>query len=289
MKAGFESAIRPSAEAAAEALARVARESSPPLGAGGVGGGVVSVNVDDLAAATAMDVITAFGLGVRSNAVERLGAQLAEKERAKREESKSKNGGEGGGTGGGAGSSPPIPVPEPLIPGAEHTVEAMHAATEAAELCVLWIFVFWRSEKNVFFWGGRGVFFALSPLFSLPFKNKSKKYKQVRRRALARLAALPPLRARPQGRRGDGEGALLHRRGPRRRRGHFEGGGGEQRDRGREWRRRRRRRRRRKEKRRDHLLSAEGRGPVGRGARPHRRPCDLLASRSRFALLCGDR
>jgi len=112
MKSAFEGAIRSPAEAAAEALALVAAES-------GDGTGTVSVNVDDLAAATAMDVITSFGFGVRTNAVERLGARLAESERAKKSS---------------PSSSPPIPVPEPLIPGAEHTVEAMHAATEAAEL-----------------------------------------------------------------------------------------------------------------------------------------------------------
>lgn len=164
MKAGFESAIRPSAEAAADALARACDERRSPKssssskgGGGGGGDGAVSVNVDDLAAATAMDVITAFGFGVRSNAVERLGAELAEREMAKkREEEKESSGG------GGAESrsslvssgSPAIPVPAPLIPGAEHTVEAMHAATEAAELYVFWfLFVVLLSggKKNVDF------------------------------------------------------------------------------------------------------------------------------------------
>lgn len=120
MKANF-AAIRLSAEAAAAAMGRICEISSSV-------DGTASVNVDNLAAATAMDVITAFGFGVRSNAVERLGAKLAEEERAK---TKEKGGGEGK-------SFSPIPVPAPSIPGAEDTVDAMHAATEAAELYVVW-------------------------------------------------------------------------------------------------------------------------------------------------------
>ena len=183
MKAGFEAAIRPSAEAAADALARVCGQnsgapspSSPPSSSeeGGGGGGVASVNVDDLAAATAMDVITAFGFGVRSNAVERLGAELAERERTKKESH-----GEGGGHVGGAKASLsgfPIPVPDPLIPGAEDTVEAMHAATEAAELYVFRFLLFFEKTKRIIdFFPGFFLPLIAPALTSLSsFKKKSK-------------------------------------------------------------------------------------------------------------------
>lgn len=159
MKASFERAIRSSAEAAAEALGRVSEMSSASAD------GTVSVNVDELAAATAMDVITAFGFGVRSNAVERLGAKLAEEERAKKTE---KSGGGGGGGKGNTSSPPPIPVPAPSIPGAEDTVDAMHAATEAAELYVFFSF---RVCVVLAFEEDSPVFFSLAAHLSLSLSS----------------------------------------------------------------------------------------------------------------------
>lgn len=114
MKSKFDRSIRSAAEAAAEALDRICEAAS----ASSTSSTVASLDIDELAASTAMDVITSFGFGVRTNAVERLGAKIVQQQR--------QNGNE---------KTPPIPAP--LVPGAEDTVELLRHAAEAAELYVI--------------------------------------------------------------------------------------------------------------------------------------------------------
>ena len=128
-------AVAAAESAAAAADAASSRPLSPPRrgGGGGRGGGAVAVSIDveALSAAMAIDVITAFNFGLRSNSVERWGATEAAKiisDAAAAAEA-------------GANHSrhhrlvlpPPPAVPPHLIRGAEGTAEALHAAFDVAQ------------------------------------------------------------------------------------------------------------------------------------------------------------